>query len=146
MYCKLQKGIKSDEYLQLNNVRKVVEPVWFDWCNSIFIQIPVIKTIHKYNQNKCESLILCVEDIKTSLYKYILLCKQTIYRYKLDMWRFPVLSRQFLPTGARCVRKKNKIKKNRLFSQSKSLLELSLNFHVYGVCQGCKWDFFQKQT
>ena len=22
----------------------------------------------------------------------------------------------------------------------------SLNFHVYGVCQGCKWDFFQKQT
>jgi hypothetical protein len=98
MYCKLQKGIKSDEYLQLNNVRKVVEPVWFDWCNSIFIQIPVIKTIHKYNQNKCESLILCVEDIKTSLYKYILSCKPTIYRYKLDMWRFPVLSRQFVPS------------------------------------------------
>jgi hypothetical protein len=23
--------------------------------------------MHKYNQNKCESVILCVEDIKTSL-------------------------------------------------------------------------------
>jgi hypothetical protein len=33
-----------------------------------------------------------------------------------------------------------------IFSQSKSPLELSLNFHVYGVCQGCTWDFFQKQT
>ena len=22
----------------------------------------------------------------------------------------------------------------------------TLNFHVYGVCQGCKGDFFQKQT
>jgi len=39
MYCKLQHGIKSEEYLQQTKVRQVVERVWFDWCDFIGMQI-----------------------------------------------------------------------------------------------------------
>jgi hypothetical protein len=60
MSCKLQKGIKYDEYLQLIKLRQVVEHVWFDWCDFIGMQITAIKTIHKYIQNKIKSLIPCV--------------------------------------------------------------------------------------
>jgi len=38
MYCKLQHGIKSEEYLQQTKVRQVVERVWFDWRDCIVRQ------------------------------------------------------------------------------------------------------------
>jgi hypothetical protein len=39
MYCKLQHGIKSEEYLQEKEVRQVIECVWFDWCDFIGMYI-----------------------------------------------------------------------------------------------------------
>jgi hypothetical protein len=38
MYCKLQHGIKSEEYLQMSKVGQFVECVWFDWCDFIGTQ------------------------------------------------------------------------------------------------------------
>ena len=43
MFCKLQKGIKQEEYWQMIKVRQVVERVGFDWCDFIVMQITAIK-------------------------------------------------------------------------------------------------------